>query len=53
MARWDPTRVTLRVKLYMHTNFRSVAPRVFHARVPFLAFSHYHGNHFLKILAVL
>ena len=26
--------------------FRSVAPRVFLAKIPFLAFSHYHGNHF-------
>ena len=31
--------------------FRSVAPRVFMAKIPFLAFSHYHGNHFPDFLA--
>ena len=29
----------------------SVSPRVFLDKIPFLALSHYHGNHFAKILA--
>ena len=29
----------------------SVSPRVFLAKIPFLAFSHYHSNHFEKFLA--
>ena len=29
----------------------SVSHRVFLAKIPFLAFSHYHGNHFMKFLA--
>ena len=29
----------------------SVSPRVFLAKIPFLAFSRYHGNHFAKFLA--
>ena len=37
MARWDPALVTFRVKLCMHTKFRSIAPKVFLAKVPFLA----------------
>ena len=31
--------------------FRSVAPRVFLAKIPSLAFSLYYGNHFLEFLA--
>ena len=29
----------------------SVSPRDFLAKIPFLAFSHYYGNHFAKFLA--
>ena len=29
-------------------SFRSVAPRVFLEKIPFLAFSHCHDNHFSK-----
>ena len=29
----------------------SVSPRVFLAKITFLVFSHYHGNHFAKFLA--
>ena len=29
----------------------SVSLRVFLAKIPFLAFSRYHGNHFVKFLA--
>ena len=43
---WDPAHVTLRVKLYYIPSFRSVAPMVFLAKIPFLAFSQYYGNHF-------
>ena len=31
-------------------SFRSLAPMVFLAKIPFLALSHYHGNHFAKFL---
>ena len=55
MARWDPAHVTPRVKLYMHTKFffRSVAPRVFLAKILFLAFFRYNGNYFPDFLAHL
>ena len=33
------------------SSFRYVAPRVFLAKIPFLAFSRYHSNYFLKFLA--
>ena len=38
VAKWDPAHVTHRVKFYNHTNFKSVAPRVFLAKIPFLHF---------------
>ena len=31
-------------------SFRSLAPMVFLAKIPFLVFFHYHGNHFAKFL---
>ena len=45
VARRDHVHVTAIVKLYMHTRFRSVAQRVFLAKIPYSAFSHYHGNY--------
>ena len=42
----DPAHVTPRVKSYMHTSFRFVAPGVFLEKIPFLVYLHYHGNHF-------
>ena len=43
MARWDLAQATSRVK--------SVAPSFFLAKISFLVFSHYHGNHSLDFLA--
>ena len=44
-TRWDPSHVTPRVA-YTLQNFRSVAPLVFLAKIPFLAICHYYGNYF-------
>ena len=43
--------VTPRMKCIFIPSFRSLAPMVFLEKIPFLAFSHYHGNHFMKFLA--
>ena len=37
VARRDPTHVTPKIKLCIHTIVKSVAPRVCAAKVPFLA----------------
>ena len=47
MARWDLTHVTTTMNCICTPSFKSVAPRVFLAKMTFLAFSHHHGNHFL------
>ena len=51
VARWDPFLSILRMKLCMHTKFRSVAPRFCLTEVPFLSFFHHQGNHFPELLA--
>ena len=56
VVRWYPAHVIPRVKLYMHTNFRSVAPSVFWGKKFHFGgggggFSCYHGNHFPEFLA--
>ena len=49
MARWDPAHVTPRKKLYIHTKIGG--SNGFSGQIPYLAISHYHGNHFPKFLA--
>ena len=52
VARWDPARVTPRVKLYMHTKFKICSSKGYSGKNAILkSFSHYHGNHFPKFLA--
>ena len=38
VAKWNPAHVNPKLKLHMHTSFRSVSPRVFLEKKPFLAF---------------
>ena len=51
MARWDPGNVTPRVSCISILRLKSLAPKFFLAKIPFLALSCYHGNYFLFFLA--